>query len=129
MATIPPASAGLFGALRSLADGVLATVHDRIELFTFDLQEEKLRLVQILAGTGAAVFAGTMCLTFVSLAVVYLFWESARLAVLGGLAAFYAAAFALILVALRRVLTRPPGPFAATLRTLGDDRAWIHPGR
>ena len=39
----------------------------------------------------AAVFAAMMTLTFASLTLVYLFWESARLAVLGGLTAFFAA--------------------------------------
>lgn len=125
MATTPPSSPGLFGALRSLADGFLATVQERIELFTVEFQEEKFRLIRIFILISAAVFTGMMSLTFVSLVVVYLFWESARLPALGGLAVFYAAAFAALILALRRMLAGQAGPFAATLLALREDRAWI----
>src|ERR1700690_2837263 len=103
-----PAHAGFVGSLRSLGDGLLASVEDRIELFSVELQEEKFRLIQTVIWICVAVFAGMMAITFASLTLVYLFWESARLAVLGGLAVAYAAAFAAIVVAFRRFLSRQP---------------------
>jgi uncharacterized membrane protein YqjE len=66
-----------------------------------------------------------MTLAFASLTVVYLFWESARLAALGGLTLLYAAALVAIIVALRRYLARQPVPFAATLQEMTEDRACI----
>jgi uncharacterized membrane protein YqjE len=69
-----------------------------------------------------------MAVTFASLTVVYLFWESARLAVLGGLALLYTAALIAIIVAFRRYLARQPSPFAATLHEIGEDRACIRNG-
>lgn len=39
--TTPPA--GYLNALRSLGDGVLASVQDRMQLFAVELQEEKFR--------------------------------------------------------------------------------------
>jgi uncharacterized membrane protein YqjE len=119
------APGGYLSSLKSLGDGFLAGVQDRLALFTVELQEEKFRLVQTFIWISAAVFTGMMTLTFASLAVVYLFWESARLAVLIGLAVVYCASFVAIIVAFRRYLARQPSPFAATLHELGEDRACI----
>ena len=116
---------GFLGSFRILGDGLLATVEDRLRLFSIELQEEKFRLIQIFAWISAALFAGMMAITFASLALVYLFWESARLAVLGGLAVLYAGAMVAIILALRRFLARQPEPFAATLQEIGSDRACI----
>ena len=65
--------------------------------------------------------------TFASLTLVYLFWESARIAVLGGLTVLYGGALLAIIVAFRRYLARQPSPFAATLQEIGKDRACIQP--
>ena len=125
METPPPASPGFLGSFRDLGDGLLATVEGRVELFSVELQEEKFRLIQAMLWISAVVFAGMMAAMFASLTLVYLFWDSARLAVLGGLAAFYAAALVAIILAFRRHLARQPKPFAATLDELGADRSCI----
>jgi len=125
MATAPSAPSGFLGSLRSLGDGLLASAHDRLELFSVELQEEKFRLIQTFIWISAAVFTGMMAITFASLTLVYLFWESARLAVLGGLTAFYAGGLWVIVYAFRRYLARQPKPFAATLHEIGEDRACI----
>ena len=123
-----PASAGFLHSLRALGDGLLATVQDRLELFSVELQEEKFRLIQIFVWISAAVFTGMMALTFVSLTLVYLFWASARLAVLGGLTIVYTGALVAIVIAFRRFIARQPSPFAATLHEMGEDRACIRNG-
>ena len=120
-----PASAGFIHSLRSLSDGLLAMVQDRLELFAVELQEEKFRLIEIFIWISAAIFTGMMALAFASLTLVYLFWASARLAVLGGLAVFYAAALVAIIIAFRRFIARQPSPFAATRQEIGEDRACI----
>ncbi|HEX2861105.1 MAG TPA: phage holin family protein [Lacunisphaera sp.] len=120
-----PSVPGFMGSLRALGDGIVATVQDRLELFSLELQEEKFRLIRIFIGIGAAIFAGMMFLTFASLTLVYLFWETARLPLLSGLTVFYAALLAVIVLALRRFLARQPDPFAATLQELKADRACI----
>ncbi len=117
---------GLLGSLRALGDGLLAGVQGRLELFSIELQEEKFRLIRTVVWVAAAVFLGMLALVFASLTVVYLFWDSARLAVLGGLALFHAGALAVVLLALRRFLARQPAPFAATLHEFAKDRACIH---
>jgi uncharacterized membrane protein YqjE len=125
MAPTTPPPEGYLGSLRSLGDALLASVQDRLRLFTVELQEEKFRLVKTFIWISAAVFSGVMAITFVSLTLVYLFWESARLAVLGGLALIYTAALITIIIAFRRYLARQPDPFAATLQEIGEDRACI----
>jgi uncharacterized membrane protein YqjE len=116
---------GFLGSFRALGDGLLATVHDRLELFSVELHEEKLRLVQTFIWISAAVFTGMIAITFASLTLVYLFWESARLAALGGLTLLYGAAFVAIITGFRRYLACQPKPFAATLQEIGEDRACI----
>jgi uncharacterized membrane protein YqjE len=123
-----PAPDGYLHSLRSLGDGLLTSVQHRVELFTVELQEEKFRLIQTFIWISAAVFTGAMALTFVSLTVVYLFWASARLAVLGGLSVLYLGALLAIIVAFRRYLARQPTPFGATLHEIEDDRACIRTG-
>lgn len=125
MSSASPGSAGFLGSLRTLGDALLGTVQDRLELFSIELQEEKFRLIQTFVWICAAVFTGMMAVTFASLTLVYLFWESARLAVLGGLTLFYVGALGAILVAFRRFIARQPKPFAATRQELEDDRACI----
>jgi len=125
METSPPASDGIIGSFRTLGHGLLSTVHDRVELFALELQEEKFRLIQTFIWICAAVFSGMMAITFASLTLVYIFWESARLAVLGGVTLFYIGSLVAIIVGFRRFIARQPTPFAATRQELGEDRACI----
>lgn len=112
-------------SLRTLGDGLVAGLQDRIELFSLELQEEKFRLIQTFLWISAAVFTAMMTLVFASLTVVYFFWASARLTVLGGLTALYGGAMVAAIIALRRYLARQPVPFAATRQELKEDRACI----
>ncbi|MBI2510674.1 MAG: phage holin family protein [Opitutae bacterium] len=121
------APAGFLGSLQSLGDSLLGTAHDRLRLFSLELQEEKYRLIQILLYTAGAVLAGAMALTFASLTLAFVFWEAARFAVLGGLAAFYALALLVLVVSFRHFLKKMPRPFDATIAELKEDRACIRP--
>lgn len=118
-------SSGLLGSVRTFADSLLGSVHDRIELISVELQEEKQRLIQIFIWISVAIFTAMMAIVFASITVVYLFWESARLAVLGGLTLFYTGAAVTTVLALRRQISRQPKPFAASLQELKNDRACI----
>lgn len=116
---------GFMASLRDFGDGLFASAQQRLELFSIELQEEKFRLIQTFVWISAAVFAGMMAVAFASLTLVYLFWESARLAVLGGLALVYAGALVGIIIAFRAFLARQPTPFSATLHEVTKDRACI----
>jgi uncharacterized membrane protein YqjE len=126
MKTESSASPGFLGSLRALGDSLLAAVHDRVSLVGFELREEKLRLIRIGFWIAAVVFTGVLAISFISIALVCLFWETARIAVLGGLALAYAGAFVATCVAFRRFLARQPQSFASTLRELDRDRSCFH---
>lgn len=121
----PAPSPGFLGSFRILGASLLASVEDRLRLFSLEMQEEKFRLIQTFIWISAALFAGMMAVTFASLTLVYFFWESARLAVLGGLAVFYTVTTIALILAVRRFLARQPEPFAATRQELASDRACI----
>ncbi|MEX2044452.1 MAG: phage holin family protein [Opitutus sp.] len=123
-----PAAPGLLSSVRMLCDTLVASIQDRLELLSVEVQEEKFRLIRIFIWISAAVFTAMMTLAFASLTVVYFFWESARLAALGGLTLLYATALVAIVVAFRRFLARQPKPFAATLQEIGEDRTCIRAG-
>jgi len=123
----PEDSPGFLGSLRFLGDNLLASVQDRISLASIELQQEKLRLIQVAFWISAILISGAMALTFASLALVYLFWESARLAVLGCLALLYAGVLASLILAFRRYLGRQPKLLAATVQELAEDRECIRP--
>lgn len=118
---------GFLASLHALADALLGTVEERIELVSVELQEEKHRLIQTFIWICAAAFAAMMAVAFASITLVYLFWDSARLAALGGLALFYTAAMAVIVVGYRRHIARQPRPFSTTLHEIKVDRACIRP--
>lgn len=116
---------GLIGTLRELGGGLLDSVRDRIELIAIELEEEKLRFFQLHVWISVLIFSGLMTVTLATLTVVLVFWETARVAVLGGLTAFYLGAFIAGLVAFRRHLARQPRPLAATREELNRDRTCI----
>jgi uncharacterized membrane protein YqjE len=121
-----PAPAGYLQSLKLLGDGLLASVQDRLELFSVELQEEKFRLIQTMIWISAAIFAGMMALAFASLTLVYFFWESARFTVLGGLTLLYLVTLGGIIMGFRRFIARQPVPFAASRHEIREDRACIH---
>ncbi len=120
-----PASSGFFKNLSGLGDSLLGALQERIELVSVELQEEKYRLVRLIIWGGAAVFAGVMTLSFATLTLVYLLWDTARLAALGGFALLYGCVLAWVIVMLRRQFTHQPKPFEATIDSLSEDRACI----
>jgi len=125
MESSPPASSGFFKNLSGLGDSLLGALQERIELVSVELQEEKYRLVRLIIWGGAAVFAGVMTLSFATLTLVYLLWDTARLAALGGFTLLYGCVLAWVIVVIRRQFTHQPKPFEATIDSLTEDRACI----
>jgi uncharacterized membrane protein YqjE len=113
------------GSLRSLCDGLLKGAEDRIALFSMEMEQEKIRFIWTMIWIGGLAFTGFLSVAFASLALVYVFWESARTTVLVGLAGFYFAAFVTIGVLFLRYLARQPRVFGATLEEIDEDRSCI----
>lgn len=122
-----PSPAGIVESLRALADLALASARDRLALLAVEWEEERRRLIQTLVWVSAAIFAGVMAIAFASLTLVYVFWDTARVAVLAGLAGFYGLMLALIVIGLRRMSARQARPFSATLAEIEEDRRCLRP--
>lgn len=118
---------GLLSAAGAFIDGVLGSAQKRLQLLSIEVQEEKLRLVQLFIWVAAAVFAGMMTIALVTITVVSFFWDTARFAALGGATLFYAIGLGVLWWQFRRYLARQPPPFAATLGELERDRACTRP--
>jgi len=120
-----PGSSGLLGSLRGLADGLLGSAHDRLELFTIELHEEKYRLIQSFIWISSIVFLAALALVFVSFALVVLLWETARMTAIAALAAAYVLGLIAAVIGFKRHLRQQPRPFAGTLAELKNDRECI----
>lgn len=123
-----PGSSGLLGSLRGLADGLLGSAHDRLELLTVELHEEKYRLIQTFIWISSIVFLAALALVFVSFALVVLLWDTARMAVVASLAIAYVGGLIATVIGFKNYLKRQPRPFAGTLAELRNDRACIRGG-
>lgn len=127
MDTQTPGPSGLLGSLRGFADGLVGTVQDRIELLSVELQEEKHRLIQISIWISAIVMLAMLASIFASVAVLIVFWDTARVTVAITLASAYALGLIGVVLGFRAYLARQPKPFAATLGEIKEDRACIQP--
>ncbi len=124
MDTSPEPSPGLFSAVRRLLNTALAGVENRIELFLVELREERFRVFEVLLLGCAAALLGFMALLTVTVTLVVVFWDSARVQVLVVLSACYSLATIGILWRLK-VLFRNWSSFSATLDELKKDRACL----
>jgi uncharacterized membrane protein YqjE len=123
----PPVFTGFIDSLRTFGGNLVATVRDRVELFSVELQEEKFRAVQMLIWAGLGVFSAVMTTTCLTAMLIYLFWETARLTVLTAFALFYGGVSLVIFLKLRRLWARQPRPLEATLQELAADQECLRP--
>lgn len=118
-------SPGVLGTLRRMAETVVRTLQNRIELFAAELQEEKSWLIATLLWAAATVFFGGLAIIFVAGTVVYLVPEDARPWVLGGFSLLFLYLAINAVVGLRRSLRDKPTPMADTIGELKKDLDWI----
>ena len=115
----------MLGPARELARTLLSFAETRTRLAATELEEQSIRLVEILLWLAVALFFFGMAVLFVSVLVVLHFWDSNRLLAAGLIAALYASiGIAAVLVVRARMLARPKF-LAATLAELQRDRARV----
>src|SRR5687768_18508841 len=83
-------SGGLFGSVRRFADTCLSSVHNRVQLFGLELQEEKLRLMRLLLWTSAALFASFLAITVITIAIIMMFPQESQKIVVSAFGVIYA---------------------------------------
>lgn len=119
------ARGGLLHSLRHLADHLLGAAHTRLEIFATEIEEERLRLEQMLLVALAAAFCLAMGIVLCVALIVLYYWDTHRLAAVGVLAlAFLAAGVALGFYLRDKARTRPK-PFAVTRGELAKDQAML----
>lgn len=125
MGDADPKPAGWFEALRRAGDSLLGLIQTRFELFTVELQEEKLRAVKLLVWLGIALALGVAGLLLGLGALALFLWQVAGYAGVVGLALAALAAAAGIVWAIRRQLRSGPLPFHQTIAEFKKDRQWL----
>jgi uncharacterized membrane protein YqjE len=120
-------SIGLMESMERLAGTLLAIFQTRLELLSSEMEEERLRIEQMLLYGSVALFFFGLAIILLTAFIVVLFWDSHRLLVLGGLTALFFVAGLLILNELRRVAREKSKLFSASLAELADDRDRLAP--
>lgn len=119
---MPEAGSGLLGSAKRLAATLTSIVSTRLELLANELQEERLRLTQMLFFALCALFCFGMGLLLFTVFIVVLFWDDHRLAVLGVLSVIFFASGSLAALLLRGKAREKSRLFSASLAELARDR-------
>lgn len=92
-----------------------------------ELQEERLRLTQMLLYSLFALFCFGMGLLLLTVFIAVLFWDDHRLAVLGGLCVLFFVLGTLMALLLRNKAQAKPKLFSVSLAELAKDREQLEP--
>ena len=101
---------------------LLEILQTRVEIVATEFEEERLRLRELVVFGILTLFFVGVGLTLLTLFIVVLYWDSHRVAVLGGVAILYLGLGGLTGIILYRRLKSRPRLFAATLSELTKDR-------
>ena len=112
----------MLGSLRELARTLLSFAETRTRLAAAELEEQAVRLVEILIWIAAALFLFGVALLFLSVLIVLLFWDSNRLLAAGLLAVLYLGAGTTAALVARARQRERPMFLAATLAEREQDR-------
>jgi uncharacterized membrane protein YqjE len=112
----------MLGPVRELARTLLSFVLTRTRLAATELEEQALRLLEILVWLAVALFFLGVALVFAAVLVVLLFWDSNRLLAAGLLAALFVCIGVGAALIGRARLRERPKLLAATLAELARDR-------
>jgi uncharacterized membrane protein YqjE len=118
----PRPVAGLFQSVNNFLATVVAIVHTRLELLTTELQEEVRQVGAILLWAFIAAFAAMMGLFLGALAVIFIFWDTHRLAASLAMIGLFVAVAVVAGLILRHKLTTKPPLLDDTLAELAKDR-------
>jgi uncharacterized membrane protein YqjE len=100
---------------------LLAIIQTRLELLGNEIEEERLRVRQMLFYGSAALFFLGMTIMLLTVFIVVVFWDSYRLQVLGGLTLLFLVAGLSFWRILRNIANTRPRLFSASLSELSDD--------
>jgi uncharacterized membrane protein YqjE len=123
------ARGGLLHSIKHLAQTLLGAARTRLEILATEIEEERVRLEQLLIVALAAAFCLAMGIVLCVALVVLYYWDTHRLAAVGILAAAFLAAGAVLGLILRDKAKTRPKPFAITRGELAKDQAMLREPR
>lgn len=112
---------GVIASLRALATNLVAIVQTRLELLANELEEERVRTLQMVVLAAVAGFCAAVGLLLVTAWVVVALWDQYRLATLAVLALLYFGVAAVAFWLLRSKAAQRPKIFSASLAELRRD--------
>ena len=112
----------MLGPARELAHVLLSFAETRTRLAATELEEQTLRLTEILLWLAVALFFFGIAVVFLALVIVLVFWDSSRLLATGLLAALFIIAGAASALLARVRMHERPRFLAATLAELRRDK-------
>lgn len=114
-------------SLRRFGAAFLGLLHDHVELFGIELQEQKANTLRLLLFAGLALVFALLLLVGLSLLVLIVFWDTNRLAAALGLCLFYVIGSLFCGWRLYQSINDESSPFSATLEELANDRERLLP--
>jgi uncharacterized membrane protein YqjE len=116
-------STGLMESSKRMMGTLLSIIQTRLELLSNEIEEERLRVRQMLFYGSIALFFFGISIMLVTVFIVVMFWDSYRLSVLGGLASLFFLAGLLVWNSLRGASRERSKLFSTSLAELDEDRA------
>jgi len=116
------------GSVKRLVSTLTSIISTRLELLANELQEERLRLTQMLIFSLFALFCFGMGVMLLTVFIVVLYWDDHRIAVLGGLCVLFFVLGTLMATLLRIKAQSHSKLFSASLAELAKDREQLGVG-
>jgi len=113
---------GILQSLRNLATTLVALLQNRLELLVTDLEEERVRLLQLLFWAAGALFFFALGVLMITMFVVLMLWDSYRLAGIVVLAAVFLAIGVGLALGVYKLMHRRSRLFSASLDELAKDK-------
>jgi uncharacterized membrane protein YqjE len=115
-------SPGLLGSLRNLAATLVAMAQTRLELLSTEVEEERLRLLQLLLRASLALFFSALGIIMMTLFVVILFWDTHRVLVTILFGVLYLAIGLVLWLVVRNQARGKSKVFSTSIAELAKDR-------
>ncbi len=116
------AATGILQSLRNLAATLVALLQNRLELLVTDLEEERIRLLQLLFWAAGALFFFALGVLMVTMLIVLLLWDSHRIVGVAVLAAVFLAIGVGLAIGVRNRMHVRPRLFSSSLDELAKDK-------
>lgn len=120
--TASASATGLFHSLTHFVGTLVGVLHTRLELLTTEVQEEVQRTTGLLIWAFVASFAAMMALFLAALTVIFVFWDSYRVAAALAMVILFLLIAVTGALTLKKRLKSRPQLLSATLAELARDR-------